>query len=303
LVLYGKTDAQLRVAADRAAAEILRLNRLLSNYSETSEWSHINALAARQAVTASPEVFALLERCVEYSRASGGSFDISVGALMKVWGFYKGSGRLPQPDEVALALDQVGYQHILLDHRTRTVRFDRDRLELDPGGIGKGYAVDRVVAVLKASGVRSALISAGGSSIFAIGRPPDESRGWKTLIEDPRGGPSPAAVVYLRNESLSTSGTSEKFFTADGKRYSHIMDPRSGYPAQGSLSVSVIAARTTDSEAWTKPVFIAGRKWKGSTETAKFRIFLCSEAGTQSNCEWLSGTGKARGNLGLAGLP
>jgi thiamine biosynthesis lipoprotein len=289
LVVYGENDARVRTAVERASNEILRLNRLLSNYSSTSEWSRVNRLAGQQPVTVSDELFGLLSDCVEYSRLSDGAFDISVGALMKVWGFYRGSGRLPGPAEVARSLEHVGYRHIVLDSRRKSVRFAKEGLELDPGGIGKGYAVDRVATILRAGGITSALISAGGSSIFGIGHPPGEPRGWRTTIRDPKGGQVPVAEVFLNDESLSTSGTDEKFFDAGGRRYSHIMDPRTGYPAQGMLSVSVIAPRTLDSEAWTKPFFIRGRDWAAGNKPRGFQVLLCEETSidSPSACVWL----------------
>ncbi len=133
----------------------------------------------------SPELFELLAAAVEYSRESQGAFDISVGPLMKVWGFYKGSGHLPHSAEVAAALTRVGYRHIHLDAAAGTVWFDRPGMELDPGGIGKGYAVDRMVEVLKRHGVESALVAGSDSSIYALGAPPSEPRGWAVEIKDP----------------------------------------------------------------------------------------------------------------------
>src|SRR5207245_7032534 len=134
--------------------------------------------------------------------------------------FYKGSGHLPHRAEVRGALANVGYRNILLDAGSRTVRFAKEGVELDPGGIGKGYAVDRMVEVLRKDGIRSALVSASGSSIFALGAPPDES-GWKVRIRDPRNEDISVAEVILKNESISTSGSYEKFFQAEGKLYSH----------------------------------------------------------------------------------
>src|SRR5438552_9470812 len=179
---------------------------------------------------------------------------------MKVWGFYKGSGHLPQRAEVLKALGTTGYRNIQLDAAARTVRFSREGVELDPGGIGKGYAVDRMVDVLRKDGIASALVSASGSSIYALGAPPGEA-GWKVRIRDPKNEAKTVTEVTLRNESMSTSGSYEKFFMAEGKIYSHIMDPRTGFPATGMLSASVITPRTLDSEAWTKPFYINGRSW------------------------------------------
>jgi thiamine biosynthesis lipoprotein len=206
---------------------------------------------------------------------------------MRVWGFYKGSGRLPPGAEIAAALSKVGYGKIALDAGARTVRFAREGVELDPGGIGKGYAVDRMVDILRKDGVRSALVSASGSSIYALGTPPDET-GWKVRIRDPKNEARTVTEATLRDESMSTSGNYEKFFLAGGKLYSHIMDPRTGYPAEGTLSASVIAPLTLDSEAWAKPFYIHGREWAAKHKPNGFRVYLCtSEAGTGQSCAWL----------------
>jgi thiamine biosynthesis lipoprotein len=222
---------------------------------------------------------------MKYSRQSGGAFDIAVGPLMKAWGFYRGEGGLPKADEVRNALARTGYRHVLLDPAAHTIRFDRPGVELDPGGIGKGYAVDRMVEVLKESGVEIALVSAAGSSIYGLGAPPDEPQGWRVVIRSPKDAKQPA-VVFLKNESLSTSGSYEKFFWAGGRRYSHIMDPRNGYPARGAASVSVLAPRTIDSEAWAKPYFINGRAWTAAHRPKDFRVFFCDDTKEQA-CSWV----------------
>ncbi len=177
LVLFGPDRPGLESAAAAAFAEAHRLDRLLSNYLAESEWSAMNREAASRPVPVTPELFALLSDCLEYSRLSDGAFDITVGPLIKVWGFYKGEGGLPQPEEVKEKLKRVGYRHVQLDPGPRTVRFARPGMDLDPGGIGKGYAVDRMVEVLKQSGVRIALVSASGSSIYGLGAPPDDATG------------------------------------------------------------------------------------------------------------------------------
>ena len=289
LVLYGQDRARLEMASEDAFEEVRRLDRLLSNYRPESEWSQVNRYAAEHPVKVSAELFHLLSACVEYSRQSEGAFDISVGPLMKVWGFYKGSGHLPQRAEVSKALEKVGYRNILLDASSKTVRFAREGVELDPGGIGKGYAVDRMVDILRRDGIESALVSASGSSIYALGAPPGET-GWKVRIRDPKDEAKTVTEVTLKNESMSTSGSYEKFFWAEGKIYSHIMDPRTGYPSTGMLSASVITPLTLDSEAWTKPYYINGREWAAKHNPKGFRVFLCpdtGEAGTGQKCAWL----------------
>src|SRR5688572_2079663 len=205
--VYGSDRVGMEAAVDAAFDEVRRLDDMLSNYKPQSEWSEINQHAAERPMKVSPEAFRLLEKCVEYSRASDGAFDITVGPLMKVWGFYKGSGRLPHRAEVAAALTKVGYRHIRLEPAAGTVWFDRTGVEIDPGGIGKGYAVDRMVDVLKKKGVQTALVAGSGSSIYGIGAPPTEPRGWPIQIKNPWDTTKTAAEVFLKDMSLSTSGT------------------------------------------------------------------------------------------------
>ena len=285
VAVYGEDRTRMEEAVDAAFEEVHRLDEMLSNYRPESELSEVNRAAADRPVAVTQELFDLLAACVKYSRESDGAFDITVGPLMKVWGFYKGTGRLPHRAEVRTALDRVGYRHIVLDRPNRTVRFARSGVELDPGGIGKGYAVDRMIEVLKQYGIRTALVSASGSSIFGLGAPPGE-KGWKVQIRDPKDQSKSVAEVYLKDESMSTSGNYEKFFRAEGKIYSHIMDPRTGWPAQGVLTVSVVAPRTLDSEAWTKPFFVNGREWAAKHKPAGLRAFFCEDL-PEKSCAWL----------------
>jgi len=286
IAIYGNDRVEMEAAVDAAFDEVHRLDEMLSNYKPDSEWSEVNRHAAERPMKISPELFQLLSACVAYSRESEGAFDISVGPLMKVWGFYKGSGHLPHRPEVLAALTKVGYRHIHLDAAAQTVWFDRPGVELDPGGIGKGYAVDRMVDVLRQKGFSIALVAGSGSSIYGMGAPPEEPKGWRVEIRDPRDSHKAAAEVFLKDTSMSTSGSYEKFFRAEGRTYAHIMDPRSGYPAQGSVSVSVIAPRTIDSEAWAKPYFVNGRQWAAKHKPKEFRVYFCEDRMEQP-CAWL----------------
>ena len=286
IILYGRDRVKMEAAADAAFDELRHLDDMLSNYKSDSEWSAVNRRAAQEPVRVSSELFGLLSACLEYSRASEGAFDISVGPLMKVWGFYKGTGHLPHRAEVAAAEAKVGYRHVALDPAGATVRFDRAGVELDPGGIGKGYAVDRMVDVLKKNGIETALIAGSGSSIYGMGVPPTEPKGWRVDIRDPWDSKKISSEIFLRDMSMSTSGGYEKFFRAEGRTYAHIMDPRTGYPAQGVLSVSVIAPRTLDSEAWTKPYFVNGRQWTMRHRPKEFSVFFCEDR-TEQACAWL----------------
>ena len=285
VVAYGEPAERVQTAIGHALDEAARLDSMLSNYKPHSEWSEMNRTAADRPVQVSQELFDLLQECLRFSRESEGAFDISVGPLMKVWGFYRGTGHMADRAELDKAMHFVGYRNVLLDPSARTVRFAKRGVELDPGGIGKGYAVDRMAEILQREGIRSAFISAAGSSIYALGVPPGEN-GWPIKLNDGRGSALAAATICLRNASLSTSGSYEKFFIADGKRWSHIMDPRTGNPAPGMLSVSVIAPRTIDSEAWAKPYFILGRHWAEQHKQPGFRIFLCEDTAGKP-CAWV----------------
>ncbi len=286
VALYGYGEDPMEAAVEAAFNEVRRLERMMSNYRPDSELTEVNRYAAERPVKVTPELFDLLSDCAEYSRQSEGAFDITVGPLMKVWGFYKGTGHLAPKEDVARALKKVGYKNVILDRENRTVRFAQPGVELDPGGIGKGYAVDRMVDILKENGITSALVSAGGSSIYALGTPNNNGQGWEVKIRDPKDARKTIQDLHLKNQSMSTSGSYEKFFEAEGRIYSHIMDPRTGFPAQGMLSVSVITPRTLDSEAWTKPYFILGRQWAAKHKPADFRVFLCEDKAEQP-CAWL----------------
>jgi thiamine biosynthesis lipoprotein len=294
IVAYGEDRQKMLGIIELAFEEVRRLAQMLSNYRPSSEWSLVNRSAAERPVQVSKELYDLLAACLEYSSESDGAFDISVGPLMKVWGFYKGSGHLPHRAEVRGAMDYVGYRNIILEPREKAVRFAKKGIEIDPGGIGKGYAVDRMVGILKQYGVRSAMVSGGGSSIYAIGAPPNEPRGWRVSIRNPKSPEDTIQDVFLKDQSMSTSGSYEKFFRAEGKIYSHIMDPRTGWPSQGMLSASVITPKTIDSEAWAKPFFIDGAKpgsrtrqlWRTKLKSEGFRVYLCEDR-SELACAWL----------------
>ena len=185
VVAYGSCRERIEWAMAEALEEARYLDRLLSNYRPESELSRVNRLAGGGPIRVSSELFQFLSACLVYSRASEGSFDVTVGPLVKVSGFYNDTGRLPQNDEVVRALGKVGFRFLILDEQNSTVRFAREGMDLDPGGIGKGFAADRMAGILRRAEVYSALISAGGSTIYALGTPPDQP-GWEVKIKDPR---------------------------------------------------------------------------------------------------------------------
>jgi FAD:protein FMN transferase len=257
LELYARNQAFADQAMNLAFEEIDRLDALLSNYKPASELSRITREAAVHPVTTDPETFHFLDRSLYWSRQSNGAFDITVGPLLRAWGFFFKQGRVPSDAELAAVRDRVGWQNVLLDPAQRTVVFlDHKAVDLDPGSIGKGFAVDQVVALLRGLGVESAFLSAGGSTLYGIGTAPG-LEGWPVLVPDPRQPGAIASTILLKDTSLSTGACTEKFFVYKGHRYCHIFDPRTMRPVEGVLQTSVISPSATDSDALSTVVFVA----------------------------------------------
>jgi thiamine biosynthesis lipoprotein len=261
IVAYGDSAQPVHQAMQAAFDEIDRIDRLMSNYKPDSPLSQLNRNAARQAVTVEPELFDFIAECLRYSRLSDGAFDITVGPLMRAWGFFRGEGRLPTASELNKARANIGYQHIIFDKKARTIRFAKPGLELDLGGIAKGYAVDRAVAVLKQRGIRNALVNGCGSTIYGLGVDPATGNGWVAKLRDPLNENKVAQTITLKNRALSVSGGYEKFFEMQGKRFSHIMNPRTGHPVQGVLSVAVLIGNGTAGDALDNVFYVKGLHW------------------------------------------
>jgi thiamine biosynthesis lipoprotein len=257
IVAYGADAAALPRIVEEAFDEVDRIDRLMSHYKQDSPLSQLNREAARGPVPVDPELFDFIARSLQYSRESDGAFDITVGPLMKAWGFFNGDGRVPNEGELRDVRSRIGYRHVVLDSGERTIRFDVAGVELDLGGIAKGYAVDRVVALLQRRGIAAALVSAGGSTVYAFRAPPGRDA-WDVNVQDPLAPGKIALKLPLRDRALSVAGSSEKYFEVDGVRYSHIMDPRTGKPVQGVLSVAVLAASGTEADALDEVLFVKG---------------------------------------------
>ena len=261
IVLYGLDRDRLESAAQAAFEEVRRLDQLLSAHRPDSECSLVNRGAARGPVQVSPELYHLLSRCLEHSRETDGAFDITVGPLKRAWGFFGGTGRVPSAEALAAARRHVGHRLVRLDAGTQTVQFDHPGVEIDLGGIGKGYAVDRAADVLRAHGIDTALVAGSTSSLFGLGAPPAEPRGWRADVCDSAHRGTRVAQVFLTDAALSTSGTGEKCFSSGGTMYSHILDPRTGWPLQSITQVSVVTPRAVEGEVWAKACLLNGSGW------------------------------------------
>jgi FAD:protein FMN transferase len=241
-------------AARDVLEEADRLEELLSVFRESSAISQINRAAGADVVAITDEVFELLTRCRDLSLATAGAFDITSTPLSRAWGFLRREGRLPSDDEIASARALVGPRHLTLDPVARTAGLGVTGMALNLGAIGKGFAVQAIGAALWGRGVRHALVSAGGSSVIALGGP---DRGWHV---DVMGGPPGQRLIglRLRNAALGTSGAGEQFIEVNGTRYGHVIDPRTGWPASGILSASVVTADAATADALATAFFVGG---------------------------------------------
>ncbi|QDU20949.1 FAD:protein FMN transferase [Urbifossiella limnaea] len=240
-------------AAEAALDVIDELEDQLTVYRDHSEISRLNTSGIADV---EPRLFELLSRCAGWTRESDGAFDIAAGALIKAWGFYRREGRVPTAREQADAMSRTGMRHVVLSENA--VRFRAVGLELNMGAVGKGYALDRAAEVLRRDwGIHSALLHGGGSSVLALGTPPDDPRGWPVRLRHPSVDRS-LGVVYLNDRGLGTSAATFQFFEYNGRKYGHVLDPRTGRPAEGTAAASATAPTAAEADAMSTAAFVAG---------------------------------------------
>lgn len=260
LMLDGQNEDAMRAAAAAAIGEVQRIENKFSRYTEDSVLSRINRAAGQDAVEVDAETAELLGFADQLWTLSGGLFDISSGVLRRAWDFK--SGRLPESHVLQELLAKVGWQYV--QRQGQQVRLILPGMELDFGGFGKEYAADRAAAVLLSHGVRHALVNLGGDlhALGERGMPEMHGAPWSVHIQHPRPQPSNAdatlAVLPLVRGGLATSGDYERFFIADGTRYCHVLDPRTGWPVAHWQSVTVLAANTTTAGALTTIAMLKG---------------------------------------------
>lgn len=248
LVLQGEDAPRLRAAGEEALREIEWLETRLSRFLPASDASRINARAATEAVPVEPWLFDLLKRCLYLHDHTNGAFDLTVGPLMQAWGFYGDGGRVPDADALAEARRRTGMHLVKLDEAQRAVRFAQDGVALDFGAIGKGYAVDEAMHILREAGVERAFLHGGTSTMYGLGKPAD-AEAWNVAIVDPRAPDEPVAVAALQNEALSVSAVSGKSFEFEGTCYGHVLDPRLGKPVRGAVLAAAADASAATADA------------------------------------------------------
>jgi thiamine biosynthesis lipoprotein len=246
--------------ANRALDLIEALEAQLTIYRDDSEVSRLNATAHAGPVKVEPGLFALLHRAWELSRDTGGAYDVTAGALSEAWGFVHGPRRVPDSATLADARARTGWHHLRLDPESATVAFDCPGVRINLGSIGKGYAIDRAVQILRNHWLPvSGLVHGGQSSLFALGSPPGRfGDRWEIAVRNPFSPDSPLGVLRLRNRGLGTSGDAFQQFSEGGRSYGHIIDPRTGGPASGPASLTVLAPTAADADALSTAFFLLG---------------------------------------------
>lgn len=253
IVVYAADEAAARRACAAAFDRIACLEDVMSDYRPTSELMRLCDKAGGPPAPVSPELMAVLLRAQEMSRRSDGAFDVTVGPLVKLWREARKSGKLPGKSELDGARKLVGWRNVILDPKRRTARLALPGMTLDLGGIAKGYACDEAVRALKERGITSAMVEMGGDIV--VSGPPPRATGW--VIEIPNAGPE-HSLRSLSNVAVSSSGDTEQYVDIDGRRYSHIVDPRTGLGLTDRTAVTVIARDGITSDSLSTAICVLG---------------------------------------------
>jgi len=323
VVLGARRNADAVEAAIEALDLVDRLEDQMSIHRDHSEIMAINRRAAGQPVLVEPQLFELLRQAVDLHAATGGAFDVTAGPLAKVWGFYRRQGRIPGDADLEEARRRVGSRHLQLDLEKQTIQFTTPGVEIDLGGIGKGYALDRCARLLLDAKVDSFLLHGGQSSLLARGHrdrerpvcmsqntdrttglkgerngkeppPADVERGWLVGVRHPLRPDRRLAEVRLCDRAMGTSGSGTQFFTYRGRRYGHILNPRTGRPAAGVLSASVIARSAATADALATAFYVMGveKSFAFCSEHPELAALIVTPGGRRGSIE-----------LHVAGLP
>ncbi len=256
IALVTADSAASAPTAAIAQAALQRVDSLMSNWTTTSEVARVNREGFAGTIV-HPEVATVIDAALNLWRNSDRAFDITVEPLVRLWGFIGGVRRMPSDAEVQNAFRHVGAQRVQFDASTRHIRFESDSVRIDLGGIAKGYAVDVAAESLKAHGVEHALVDLTGN-MAAIGHPPG-APAWRIGIRDPHDRIRFfARIPLVDGDAISTSGQYEQFVPSNGKKFGHILDPRTGRPVEGLLSVTVVARSALACDSWDTPLFVLG---------------------------------------------
>lgn len=257
ITLYASSHEQAQSAFGVAFRRIAQLDQILSDYKPDSELTRVCQTAHTHPVAVSPELFTTLSAAKHLSEATNGAFDVTLGPVVHVWRQARKTGRIPEAAALSAAARRCGYRNLVLDSARRTVFLKLAGMQLDLGGIAKGYAADEALAILRGLGLGSALVAASGD--LAIGDPPPGKGGWRVGI-DSLDTPTSAftRVLLLHNTAVSTSGDAEQHLDAGGRRYSHIVDPKTDLGLTARTSVTIVAPKGIDTDSLATAVSVLG---------------------------------------------
>jgi thiamine biosynthesis lipoprotein len=259
ITMYAPDEVSARGGAEEAFARVAELDRIMTDYDPSSELMRLCAHPAGEAVRVSEDLFDVMRESQRVAKETGGAFDITVGPYVRAWREARKSGKLPSGEELAAMKSRVGYEKLRLDERGRTVTMLAPGMKLDLGGIGKGWAADAALKVLRKRGITRALVAASGD--IAIGDAPPDKVGWKVGIAAMDGMPDQVSrMVVLSNAGISTSGDTEQFVEINGMKYSHIVDPVTGLGLTNRVQVTIIGPNATVTDGLDTPLGVMGVK-------------------------------------------
>lgn len=258
IVVYTTRKSDAEAAASAAYDRFAELDSMMSDYRPDSELMRLCDHAGSAPVRVSPDLFKVLQRSQEVARLSEGGFDVTCGPLVRLWRTARKTQKLPDPEAVAKVRTLVGWQKMELDARAHTVHLLVQGMKLDLGAIGKGYGADAALQVLKKHGIRRALVEAGGEVV--VGDAPPGEKGWKVEVESAGKDGEKDPVLLFTNAAISTSGDSEQFVEIAGKRYSHVLDPRTAQPLTDGVQVTVVARDGMTSDSLATAVSVVGKE-------------------------------------------
>ena len=256
MTVVAKDSVQGNEFIDLAVAEVKRVEYLISDWIPTTQISQVNKNAGIKPVKVDKEVFDLVSRAIKVSQITSGAFDISYASMDRIWKFDGSMKAMPTEEAIKKSVSKIGYKNIVLDPKEQTIFLKNEGMKLGLGGIGQGYIADKVKELLFSKGCVSGIVNVSGD-INAWGKQPD-GKSWTVGIVNPLNKNKIFATFPLENSAVETSGSYEKFVIFNGIRYAHIIDPRTGYPAQGVVSVSVFAKQTEIADALATGIFVLG---------------------------------------------
>lgn len=280
IVEHSQDSADYKI--NKAIDEMVRVEALISEWQPHTQVSKINQQAGVQAVKVSPELIRLTQLALHFSELSYGAFDISIAAMDKIWKFDGSMQKLPSLTDVKKSIEHVGYKNIVIDEVNSTIYLAKKAMKIGFGSIGKGYAADRGVHILKTMGVKAGIVDASGD-LSVFGSQPN-GKPWRIGVRNPYN-ESWADILDFRNASVTTSGDYEKYAFIDGTRYGHIINPHTGYPSKGLISVSVIGKEATIANGLSTSLMVLGVK-EGLELMKLFPDYACLFITQQGKVLW-----------------